>query len=453
MRKIVVFLLVGGLFLSCATSRYRQAEQLSGQGEHQKALREYLNILHLDKSKNGTYTDLRAMIGAASAYYELKQYDRVQKMAKVILKIDPRNGGALFLAGSALEKLNKRDLALKFYKQYSRVASSDPFRTYLEARHYSIIEEEIARNLRAAIRRERNIGANEIPANTLAVLYFVNSDNNPDWEVLSKGLAEMMITDLSLVKQLVVIERVKLQKLLEELQLGQSALTDPNSVPRFGKLLQAKTLTTGAFTVAGSDLHVTSSLADVTNSLSFEADKYSGALENILSMEKDIVMGILEQLKIELPANLQAQLLRLQTSDFKAFLHFCHGLDYMDQGRFSSAIESFRLALELDPQFLMAQAKLELMIAMNDLSEGSMSRLVKSQGFRTPGGVAGGMNELTELAPITNGVEGRLERSGYQLDLGFFPKRESRRDAVEISNYGISLSREKLPEPPPPPIQ
>jgi hypothetical protein len=93
------------------------------------------------------------------------------------------------------------------------------------------------------------------------------------------------------------------------------------------------------------------------------------------------------------------------------------------------------------------------MIAMNDLSEGSMARLVKAQGVRTHSSVTGGMTELTEMAPIMNGVEGRLERSSYQLDLGFFPTRESRRDAVEISNYGISLSREKLPEPPPPPIQ
>ena len=59
-------------------------------------------------------------------------------------------------------------------------------------------------------------------ANTVAVLYFLDRTGKPDLDPLQKGLTVMLITDLSKVKSLTVVERVRLQAVAEELKLGVS---------------------------------------------------------------------------------------------------------------------------------------------------------------------------------------------------------------------------------------
>lgn len=451
MRKIVVFLLLCGLFLNCATSLYQSADQALEQGSGQKALKEFIKILHQDKRKNGTYTDVRALTGAAAAYYQMGKYGKVQRMCKLILKLDPQNGGALFYGGSSLEKQEKQDWALKFYSQYKRVADNDAYRPFLEAKYYTVVTEMISRQTRAQLRRERNLSTSEIPEHSIAVLYFVDSDQTMEGEALSKGLAEMLAYDLSTIKGIKVIDRIKVQKLLEEMQLGVSAFTDPNALPRFGTLLSARTLVSGGFTIAGNEIHITTSMADVDNAKSYEADKYSGELNNIISIEKDIALGILEQLGIQVSFKQQEQLMRIPTQNYKAFLAYCYGVDMLDQGRFSSAISNFEQAFSLDPEFELARQQKQMADAMNALmNEEGISRRIFAAS-KNAQKMQGSFPVNQQTPPLDEGVEGRLERMSYQLDLGYLPSRESRRDAVEVGSSGVSLERKVLPTAPDPP--
>ena len=59
---------------------------------------------------------------------------------------------------------------------------------------------------------------------TVAVMYFTNGavGNNAEYAPLSKGLAEMLITELSSNTGIRVVERDRLQSLLEEQNLGAS---------------------------------------------------------------------------------------------------------------------------------------------------------------------------------------------------------------------------------------
>ena len=52
------------------------------------------------------------------------------------------------------------------------------------------------------------------PPPTVAVLYFDNNSPNREYDVLQKGLADMLVTDLSQVESLQVVEREKLQALV-----------------------------------------------------------------------------------------------------------------------------------------------------------------------------------------------------------------------------------------------
>ncbi len=82
---------------------------------------------------------------------------------------------------------------------------------------------------------------------TVAVLYFDYEGKSDDMRLLRKGLAQMLITDLAALPQLRVVERERLQAVLDELDLGQTRRVDPATANKVGKLLGARYLVVGSF--------------------------------------------------------------------------------------------------------------------------------------------------------------------------------------------------------------
>src|SRR5215210_8284707 len=74
---------------------------------------------------------------------------------------------------------------------------------------------------------------------TVAVMYFTNSAlvNHAEYEPLSKGIAEMLITELAASPALQVVERDRLQKLLEEQNLAESGKVDKETAVALGRIL------------------------------------------------------------------------------------------------------------------------------------------------------------------------------------------------------------------------
>ncbi len=64
---------------------------------------------------------------------------------------------------------------------------------------------------------------------TLAVLYFDNNSQQPELEVMRKGLADLMVTDLVEWGGVTVVERDKLEAVLGELRLQRTRAFDQST--------------------------------------------------------------------------------------------------------------------------------------------------------------------------------------------------------------------------------
>ncbi|WP_337170347.1 CsgG/HfaB family protein [Gemmatimonas aurantiaca] len=86
---------------------------------------------------------------------------------------------------------------------------------------------------------------------TVAVMYFTNGaiGNNAEYAPLSKGLAEMLITELSGNENIRVVERDRLQALLEEQNLGASGRVEKETAAKIGKTLGALHMLMGSFVI------------------------------------------------------------------------------------------------------------------------------------------------------------------------------------------------------------
>ena len=72
--------------------------------------------------------------------------------------------------------------------------------------------------------------------NTISILYFENTTADEEYQWLSKGLTDMLISDMSALPAIKIIERASLEKILEEQALSQTGLTDQGSAIEIGKL-------------------------------------------------------------------------------------------------------------------------------------------------------------------------------------------------------------------------
>ena len=98
---------------------------------------------------------------------------------------------------------------------------------------------------------------------TVAISYFDNTSGLEQYNPLSKGLADMLITDLSNVKSIQIVEREKLESLLKEIDLGKGKFIDPNTAQKLGKGLGADIILTGAFLSMNPDMRIDARLIEV----------------------------------------------------------------------------------------------------------------------------------------------------------------------------------------------
>lgn len=430
------------LMIGCSMGRYTIADRFMKSNDYQSALGEYLRIAEMNGSLSIS-RDVRALTGAMIAYYEIGNYKNSFAVSKQVLSIDKYNSSAIFYAGMSLEKLNKKSLAKKVYRFYMSLSRFDPYYKLIKAKFNQLVKDEIEQRVAMAIKMENNISMDQIDANAIAVLYFYNVVDDPEWNSLSKGLVEMMTTDLSQVKNLKVLERIYLQKLIEEMQLGMSGLTDEKTVPRMGRLMKANNLISGAFTIkAGHDLTITSNLLDVKNGTSVPTKEFNGDVNGIFEIEKEIVFAAINQLGIQLTDEERKKIGLNTTENLETFKAFCRGLDQYDLGNYSSALLYFQQAIKFDPNFMLGQDFFDITEALESIAQGTfVSKYLDMRQSKFSA-------ETGKLS-----TQYRLNQLSQNLDLGYLPGNDSRNGASEIIYderfWDDNWRNRELLEPPP----
>jgi len=196
--------------------------------------------------------------------------------------------------------------------------------------------------------------------NTIAVLYFNNKTGQEELNALQKGMAIMLITDLAKISTIQVVERIKLQALLDEMELGGSGLVDQTTAPKVGKILGAYYLSNGDI-VSGktTQLKIDPVIIDVPFGTTAPQTASSGNLQDVFRMEKEILFGIVEQMKIYLSPREKEELDIPFAASSAAALAFFAGVNLSDAGKYTQAVGMYEKAVALDQNFTVAKDALQ----------------------------------------------------------------------------------------------
>lgn len=211
--------------------------------------------------------------------------------------------------------------------------------------------------------------ADEAPADTsIAVLAFENFNDDPESRYFASGLAEEILILLNDVPSLRVAARTS----------SFQFRNDEFDVRDVARRLGVAHLLEGSVRRSGEQVRVTARLVDGTHGLYNWSQVFDRRLSDVFSIQRDIAIAVVRELKVALSLDAEARLNQTPTDDVDAYLYFLQGRDRMrsslDADIMLRAIQLFETALQIDPDFARAhagicQAMLRVYEISNDTSD------------------------------------------------------------------------------------
>ena len=289
--------------------------------------------------------------------YQEGEREKAKKTFEYAKVVSPENHTAPYYLGLIYLEEGKRSDAIAEWKQF--VLMDPNSEESLEIHKYLtlLIREEAVANAKQAIANEDTLILGDVDDNTLVVTTFFNLGSE-NLELLGKGMAAILIHDLSQVPDIEVAERVKLMAFLQEMNLGTSGLVDKKTAPKVGKLLKSKYVTTGSLTDSEKEnLQIVSVVFDTEKTEIIGTQEAQRPLKEFYDLEKEIACKIIKDLGRDC-SKMPAAFDKIHTRNLQALTLYSVGLNYFDQERYDEARAQFQNAIDEDPAFDLAKEAL-----------------------------------------------------------------------------------------------
>ena len=213
------------------------------------------------------------------------------------------------------------------------------------------------------VRKECN-GSVEVERNrsiqTMAVIDFSNHSISIDrerFDPLSKGFTSLIINQLNGATDLKVIERERIQWLLEEQDLQKDpSRVDQHTAVQVGKLLGAHTVLMGSFIKNDKKMILSARLVNVeTGEIMIAPPPVVGKADDFFDLAGELSLKVAKSINVSLEDTELG--VRRDTQSLDAMISYSEGLDLLEKEEYRAAYEKFIEALDYDPAYKRAELK------------------------------------------------------------------------------------------------
>jgi TolB-like protein len=267
---------------------------------------------------------------------------------------------------------------------------------------------------RQAIAVESQLRADTLSVRTVGVLPFDQAGLDTSMSALGYGLADLLRVDLSKSRQLRIVDRIRLDAIMRELQLAASGRADSTTAPRLGRLVQARRVVYGALNTRGGSMGVSVGVADAATRQVRPALSATMTLNQILDVEKQIAFRLFENLGVTLTPAERAAVEERPTRNIAALLAYGRAVRYESELRFRDASREYQEAVRLDPGFGLAATRAR---EVGTLGGNALTDAAQSQ--RTSIARAAGVTVDRVNGVFTSPIGGAQPAGGVVVDPAF----------------------------------
>jgi TolB-like protein len=314
-------------------------------------------VARLEAKRDANPDAGRTLRALGIAYHDAGRYADAVRVLGRAQQLMPSDGVTALYLGMSAEATGDLATARTAYESYVRHGRTSRVRAQLRGRLAALARKELVAEAKATVAQESSVGNTPGSPRTLAVLPLSFSGTDTTLTSLGRGLADLMISDLSRSSQLTVVERDRMDALLDEIRLSAKGdAIDAATAVRSGQLTRAGRVVRGSITqLQGQSLRADAAVLDVSTAQAGGALNADFTLDAVFDAEKRIVFGILSDMGITLTPAERAAIDQRPTRSIAAFLAYSGGLSAEDSGRFDVAARLYSEAARLDPGFSAAQ--------------------------------------------------------------------------------------------------
>jgi TolB-like protein/tetratricopeptide (TPR) repeat protein len=201
-------------------------------------------------------------------------------------------------------------------------------------------------------RGERAPSPGKAPANSIAVLPFVNMSDDPANEYFSDGISEEILNVLAQGESFKVAGRTSSF-------MFKGRHEDPREI---GRTLGVAHVLEGSVRKANARVRITAQLLKADDGFHLWSKTFDRELEDVFLIQDEIATAVVEALKARLLSSVPEQLVIGGTENPEAFEAYLKGLHHRNRGSNKETLygarEAFRRAAQLDPGYAKAWAGL-----------------------------------------------------------------------------------------------
>jgi serine/threonine-protein kinase len=191
---------------------------------------------------------------------------------------------------------------------------------------------------------------------SLAVLPFENLSGSTDRDYFADGMTDALITELSRISALKVISRTSVMP-----YKGAG-----RSLTQIARELGVDGVIEGSVLHDGNEVRITVQLIHGATDRHLWSDSYQREVGSILALQNDVARAVAREIRVALTPQDERRLASADAVNREAYDAYLKGLQYADQQTDEGqrrSIELLERAVQLDPQFALAHARLAMSYA------------------------------------------------------------------------------------------
>ena len=199
--------------------------------------------------------------------------------------------------------------------------------------------------------------AADVAVTSIAVLPFSNVTNSVEWAWMVNGIPELLVTDISQFRSLRAVTTGRIDQILEDLGKAGQSRFDEGTVRVVAEIAAADLALYGKFVESGGQLRVEMTLVDLGTGIATPL-RADGSTSELFPLVDALTEKVTAATNVDLEQEANRPLTEVSTDSIEAFRTYHEALRAMQAGTRQVAIPLLQQALEIDPTFAMAYARL-----------------------------------------------------------------------------------------------
>ncbi len=315
------------------------------------------------------------LLRLGAAYREAGRTGEAVAALERALQVSPSNAGALYYLGLSHEDGESWGEAREAYQAFLALDPDPPLEARVRERLAGVRRAELQEAARTALAQEATLADTAPTAGTVAVFPFLFTGADARFAPLGRALAELTTSDLARLGRVTVLERARVQFLLDELALSESGRVDPSTAVRSGRILGAGRVVQGSVEATTDAVDALATPVPVATGSPPDPVAEADALERLYEVQGRLVLGLHDRMGIQLTDAERELILGRPARSLRSLLLLGMALEAEDRGDFDSAVDLMEEALEEEPDFPEASEGLDRNRALVNARDTSISEV------------------------------------------------------------------------------